>query len=247
MGVKRMKKQFFVLVLLVLFSAFGFASVSTEIAKQYNSNTNKVTLIVSTGWNMIPIGEGISTGDDTQSSDDCQSQDSKSIFVWDSLSKQYLGGPVSNSDPSPASTQKAFDAINSAKPLGYAFGNIGAAWIYRTKPCTVEMSLSGNALTGATGRKILQGWNFITIMPWMLNKKFIDIAGNCNIIKANAWEDASQKWDQSSSSAGATILMSQTNSPIRESTIGMTLVIYAESDCELSITGPVVEPPLLPS
>jgi len=231
---------------LVLFSAVALAGLAAETALRYNSSTNEVTFNVSRGWNMLPIGDGISTASDPQDPSYCQI--AKSIFIWDSVSKQYLGGRISNTGPNPTDTQRASDAINRAKESGYAFGSMGAAWTYMATPCKLTMSFSGNALTGETGKKVLRGWNFITIMPWMINEKFGNVAANCSITKANIWNDSSQEWSQESSREAANTLMSQTTGmPIKEMDVGTALVIYAENDCELSTSPATSGPPELPA
>lgn len=241
-----MKRIVFSLVLLALFSAFVLAAVSTETALQYNSTTHEVTFNVSRGWNMLPIGDGILTSSDPQDPNYCET--ATSIFVWDSFSKEYVGGAISKSGPNSADAQRASDVMNSAKELGYAFGSMGAAWAYLASPCKMTMSFSGNALTGEEGKKVLRGWNFITIMPWMINKKFSDVAPDCDITKANVWDDTYQKWSQESSRETADTLMAKaTGMPIKEMDVGTTLVVYAESGCELTTGSAPIGPPVLPA
>jgi hypothetical protein len=237
-----MKRIIFSLVLVVLLATLALATVSTQTELQYNSSTNEVTFDVSRGWNMLPIGEGISTTADPQDPDYCQT--AASVFIWDSVSGKYLGGLTNDTGTSYVDTQRASDAINSAKESGYAFGSMGAAWAYMTKPCKMTMSFSGNALTGSSGRKILKGWNFITIMPWMAGKSYDDVFGGCTITKANSWQDSVQQWAVDSTQGAANL---KSTSNINSSYVGNTLVIYAESDCELDASPGAMEVPGLPA
>ncbi len=223
-----MKKIVLVFVFAVLFSGIVFGQT---ITKEYNSTDKKVTMRLSQGWDLVP------SGTDTQTSS--PSSNPLAAFFWNPLDKKYYGGGYGSTEGNNIATK-----LNELRSAGYATATMGATWVYMPKSEEVTVTYGGAALTSNTGKKIAKGWNFISLMPWMIGKKISGLFDNCSITKANAWFGIQNEWASNNSTEYWNTLRTS-NETVKEGSVGYTIVVYSESECGLSSVE-MQPPPVLP-
>ncbi len=196
----------------------------------YNQSSKQLTINLAKGWNLIPIGF---------ESPDNISNDALAVYVWISPLAKYVGGILKNG--SVAGAPDYSQTLNTMKDYAPP-----AMWVYMKKEVTVTSYATTNnqLFTGeGAGKKLARGWNFVAIWPYMVGIDIKDLFSSCTITKANIWQSETQSWQQSSSIQAAQNL----SGAIKESDVGSSIIVYAASNCELSLVGAeAMTPPALP-
>ena len=122
--------------------------------------------------------------------------------------------------------------------------------MYSQNECKVSFDLKTSATQadlitgqGAT-KKIVKGWTFLTIMPWMKGQTINELMGDCTIENFNMWNVGTQNWAIPSKATSEQIA-SLLGVEISDGSIGTTYLIKTTSNCELMKD--ISAPPTLPN
>jgi hypothetical protein len=222
------RKAVFAIMVVVMFSAV--------FAATYDTGTKQLTYNLGKGWNLLPIGiEGPPVLADNSAAG--------AVYVWISPLKRYAGGIVK--DGSVSNSGDYSEALLNMKDYSPS-----AMWVYLKKDITFSSYAitSPEFMTGeGVPKKLAKGWNFVVVWPYMTGIKFNELMGDCSITKMNTWNSAGQRWGQPTSSTEAANQMKSMNNPFSDLDVGKTILLYAESECEIRITpGEAMTPPALP-
>ncbi len=241
---------------------------SMVFAGDYDPETGLVTVQLHKGWNLVPTGSTTELGNCTDSL--------SYMYLYSNYQKSYVGAKLAANQPNPGlnaieyyPNREAFDLLqqdeykypNSTNNPYYGLMGFGGMWFYSNSSCSIKQGIGRlNDMSGITQdflneRKLKQGWNFINVSPWMLEKTFKDVFKSCTVTSANMWDSSGQKWIFPSSSEFANNLMNATpNATFRESSmqqnsivLGSILIIKVTSDCTLNKGSEVTGPPTLPN
>lgn len=221
-----MKKMILALAIILMFSS-TFAT--------YNPDSKEITQTLVRGWNLVPLGfNGPSN----------ISEEALAVYMWAPHLSKYIGGIVKDGSVQDEEMSNQTEALQVYAP--------NAFWVYMKKDMTITSYpiTSQELLTGEgdrIGKKLAKGWNFVGIWPYMTGIKFNDLMGNCNITRMNTWNSAGQKWGQPTSSTEAANQMKSMNQPFSIYDVGKTILLYAQSECEMGSTpAEAMTPPPLP-
>lgn len=124
----------------------------------------------------------------------------------------------------------------------------GGMWLYSNRNCKLEYNLelshlptlptSENTfeLSERSMPTLLERWNFLAVLPWMKNKSWGEIKGNCEVEKAYTWNAETQKWEGPLPS----------NFFMPASMEGSVLVLKTKEMCKLLGNGGLMTPPTIP-
>ncbi len=224
-----MKKTAMIFVL-VLFAGTAFADVSFTLYR---------------GWNLVPMG--ILGSECT-----ADNKNVSAVYFYSPLENNYLGVPVTQSGSPQKEYQDKVDAVRrlyEPKKNEYLtpFETGTSAWAYYTgnNSCNTTIRTS-NPYTELSTRKLFRGWNFLTVLPWMVDKKLTDITYGCDIQRFATWDAAGQKWNSVRMSLSEWARQYGPDNPVNESSIGQTILLKTAGECALSATGPLPPAPPLP-
>jgi len=215
---------------------------------KYNLHLNK-------GWNMVPyeILNYVSNCPGSQ----------KVAYIYSPSAKRYVGPIIVGS----TSQFPGYDIFiqDITNNLYQSNNGLGAMWLYLSNSC--DVSAKFNIYLNYTNQvnaypqgmfnltqdylnkfKIVSGWNFINIAPWMLGKDVKTALSKCNVTGLNQWDADSQKWINTSSSDEATKLQGNPV-PITYTQLGKTFVVRVGTDCfaSLNTENPISPPPSIPA
>jgi hypothetical protein len=236
-----MKKILMILGLVLLVSSVVFAN--------YDSTTGTYEINLKEGWNLVPIGTGTPPTIANELSDSERSecyylnnntgwhQKYPQQYFYDASQKKYIGSP---------SLTIVADSQNSVNGL-----ITGAAWVHSNGNCkTWTTAGKKNTLpsieTNQKYAKLIQGWNFLAINPYMLGVKNNYLFSNCSLTGFNFWDSENQKWFYPSSSQEAQYRKNLENE-FREEDIGIVMVVKVANDCYLNYGSTATGPPSLPN
>lgn len=192
---------------------------------------------IKKGWNLIPF-YGVSG---TEVVNNCglssTSQLFDSIFIYDSASNSYFSGASIANESNPG-----YGWWHSS--LGYVSSSTG--WFYSPTDCQASFGVL-NTYPAPMG--LIQGWNFMTVMPWMLNQTYQNVFSNCNVQRVYGWVNST--WTQRYANISAFMvgrgLASSYSQEITPSQVGTSMLLYASNACSLSSSGSgTVTPPSPP-
>lgn len=237
-----MKKIYITGLIILVLSGLVFAV--TTLSNSYDHETGEAILWLHPGWNIVPYGSSVNSLAGT----DCQT---KAVWFWIPTMKKYFG--TSNFDQTPDSTmQNLLEQIEIDNQNNYLYAQnaesfAGGHWIYVENECSIKKNFASGSGEGIDGMKLAQGWNFVTISPWMVGKTISSFLGECELLKFNAWDSADQQWvipDNQSMAEVAEKINNGEDEPLQEQMIGMAFLWRVSQDCELGETS--AQPPALP-
>jgi len=246
-----MMKKMILGIMLVMVSSIVFAG-------DYSAQTGSMTYTFQKGWNIIPYGDLT----------DC-SNVVRAVFIYSPTQKSYFGAILEAGQTSTYLPSKsAYDLFSStelnptdtqlASMTAYSVTRfMGSMWVYTTESCAGKLNIgsitsspqvdSATLNTFLTGHKLKTGWNFVYVAPWMIGKTLKDMFSGCSVTGFNTWDSAMQNWSQSSSSAAATQVTTQSNGPLMANDVGAPFLVRVSSDCSFTTGSTIVAPPLLPN
>jgi hypothetical protein len=220
-------------------------TTSTGSQLIYNQNTNQVTYNLNAGWNIIPGRLSLSNKSPIKDTPYYEGtsciQNNLMGFIYSPTQKKY----ISSSD------NIGNNIISQDSSNGYYYAQYGGIWMYTPNDCKVSFNLKtsttgGDLITGeGINKKIVKGWNFLTIMPWMKEKTLESILGDCIIENFNMWDVGTQSWALSSKATSEQMFPLLFNK-IGDWSIGTTYLIKTSNNCELMKTT-LTSPPILPN
>lgn len=226
-------------VLLVCAAAFS-AAVSTNNGS-YDPETGEAIIDLKPGWNLVPYG--------ASGSEQCQLG---AIWIWVPTVGRYYGGRFGNTASYSRDLLQAIESDDADNYL-YAQGYgpfAGGHWVYSANECQVTRTFAPtSAGEGIDGMKLAEGWNFVTISPWMKNKKLSDFMGECELLMIASWDSRAQAW-----ASGTTTEMEQAADMVNEgldtgvigdSSVGDVYLLKAVQACTLGLKD-AFSPPELP-
>jgi hypothetical protein len=227
-----MKNIFFVGLLILIFSGLAFAG-----AGDYNNQSKQVTVYLSKGWNLVPMG--IYDYGNSLSA----------IFSYSPLNKSYMGAILENGDATRISKYYPNEqAVNSYYNSEVNSLWSSSAWVYARNLYTAKKSyqfFSGKGDEFINNYQLKKGWNFLDMTPPMIGKTFKTLFQNCQLTGLNSWDAVTQSWANSSSSSAATTMLEVTT-PLSNYSVGNTFVARVSSDCNLWSGNLTITPPALP-
>lgn len=237
------------LVAFVLFSPFVFSGIS----ESYDSTTGKIKFTLNPGWNIIPCAISIYK-DNPEYENTCGDYGNyiKAAYAYSPVQKQYFGTYYTGSQiiSVPEGGEQILQNEKSSN-FYHAMDYLGGCWMYTTTYCSFETSLYPKSMHSTVTQEtmdtttIKKGWNFITIVPWMIDHSLKDLFQSCDVLAANTWDDLNQKWTYPSSSQYAGII-SENDANIYDSSVGTVFVIKFANDCHLTVGDDGISPPPLP-
>ena len=211
------------------------------------------------GWNLVPAPI-ISTMGGV--SNQC-SQKYKAVFIYNTTYKGYIGGvgqqPNMKYQPDQATYNKYLNMSDPDWRLNSYTDHVmlTAYWMYFDQDCSGNIDttyLTGINQTSTrdmmnnndTNSKLLKGWNFISVAPWMEGSNFKTIFEDCEIEKANYFNNATQQWGQNSSTSFANQFANDTTS--LHTLTGKGYVAKVKNDCYIKYNNDGdLSPPTLPN
>ncbi len=219
-----MKKM--LVVILALFFILGGSIAKNAIKLQETSNP---TVQFYSGWNLIP-GQ-------LDSTNSCEPTNMSAMFIYLPIEKKYIGGRVVNGQLE-SSVYENMPNYQSYFDTHLVPGYYGTSvWAYYKEPCSATMKTE--KYPSSIGKKIFEGWNFISVTGSMVGVKPNEFFSNCKIQKIYAWSPTDQKWQN---------LLAILDRPegFSEGSIGQSFLVKVETECTLSGTLTQPEPPITP-
>ncbi len=224
------------------------SSVFSSISESYDSTTNKVKFTLYPGWNLIPRVTMYSNNPEYENT--CESY-IRAGYIYSPVQKQYLGMYYSGTTTVYVPEDAQQILLNEENSDFYHAANIfGAMWVYTTKQCEFRTNIPSKiAYTQefVEGKTIKKGWNFISAASFMIDHNLKELFQFCDVLAANTWDDARQKWFHPSSSQPPLATDSDANIP--EEAVGLVIVVKVGEDCHLTlgdVSPPPTGPPPLP-
>jgi len=239
-----MKKIILIGMILVLMSVFALAG-------NYNPETYEYTWELKEGWNLVPMINTFPPAGYSNTADFFSQCDLGYFFMWNPIQKEYFGWNTSTSDT--IGTPVSQTDILSTNYI------IGSHWVYSNTNCSLSNTYGTYPMSWdestkdqvASSLKLVEGWNFVAINPFMIGMNTKDIFNNCDLSGMNYWQSVSQTWSSSSSTAFAQSVVSgafdEMEGPIVNAMVGQTWVVKVSSDCYLNYSSNVTGPPALPN
>ena len=112
-------------------------------------------------------------------------------------------------------------------------------WIYSDKDGNfkIELDDSNEEFT----KDLDSGWNFLTIMPSMIDNSLNDLKGNCEITGAYLWDNSQQQWGTIGN------LLEDNQILSKEAGVGQGVIIKVANDCKMGVSTDVPNIPQLPN
>jgi hypothetical protein len=243
-----MKKIILVLILLMV-SSMVFAT-------SYSKSTDSLDLTLEKGWNMVPLLYDSTSYSFYSLESVNQCNPVVTFFYHPKYRKYFKFGEEWNLGKGEYANDTSFDNEFEldASTGKYTYANSGGVFVYLNSACSAKI----NNVSSRTqvGTKIKQGWNFITVVPWMIGQSFNDVFKNCNVTAANRWMSATQSWGYPDSAyygigniSKVTFMAQFDESPTQpqyQMEVGTVIVVKVANDCQLN-KGSTGSPPALPN
>lgn len=242
-----MKYSIIILSILIL---SGVALAYWPYGGTYEKANDWITIDAKAGWNLVPLlysnsgnqfyslaalNEGACPGAFGSNHSWFYYPKYNKYVYWDEMKNLGKGEYINDS-----SSDNEFEL--DASTGKYIHTNNGAIFVYFFKDCVTKIP---NVSTNTTEiKKVNKGWNFITLMPWMENKKIRDNFNECNIVNINAWNGIEQKWEITKENQ-QTALAQFKDTAVTSNMLGSVYLLKFENTCELSAS--VVGPSELPN
>ncbi len=219
-----MKKRI-IFGLLVLISLGVFVNASMTILEEYTTgNKYTVEIHVKKGWNLIA---GVYHANTLDENSEIKRDDIKAIWYYSPLKKEYLNIHPNLNDEEFEEDISYFgsdDAIMTS-----------AMWVYSEKSGSLKYSTI--RYDKLDERKLVKGWNFVTITPDMDRYEFQELTENCNVLSSYVWWSERQSWES---------IYPETEFEDSEVSIwGKGMIVKVSDDCTLGLHGEN-DPPELP-
>ena len=232
---------------------------STCITDCPETEGGKVDYKFYKGWNLvsIPLISAMNGSSNT-----CPSQ-WKALFVYNPTYKGYIGGIGQQPNIKYSPNQETYNQyLNASDPKWKQNSytdtvQLSVAWLYFETECNgkIDTTYLTTAYQAQTQElmnkkentsKLLKGWNFISVAPWMEGSNFKTIFEDCEIEKANYFNNVTQQWGQTSSTSFASQFANDT-SPLYTLT-GKGYVVKVANDCYIKYNNSNnLTPPELPN
>lgn len=232
MKIKKRLFTIFILGIVVSMSLFSALSYSETFG---NEDFGKSVIITDdkkyavkeykSGWNLIPRSVSSTKINtlmpETPESEKCDLQNSPSFFYLPSQNEY-------------SSDKEGFSSY--IKPIaeeGYAYGSsAGSFWVYFENDCLLTTDREETSMDSKT--KLSKGWNFISATKEMEGKNIGNLTGTCEISSAHFWHNEGGGQE---SSGWIEIPLNGGDDEVYEDSVGMGIIMKAESDCELNVGG----------
>jgi len=167
-----MKKMFFLIALLAIANiAYGFEE----------------TVELEEGWNLVTISTEPSL--DTETS--LEKSTISASFVYDFYEEQYIRlHPYQEIDK----WMNFFETITDSEDISddLLLSN-SAVWIYSKEQQGVEFTPT---IISPKDLNLKEGWNFITITPYLVDYSIEDLGGDCNYQGIYLWDARDEMWEE---------------------------------------------------
>lgn len=201
-----MKKVIVALILLISLGVLVCANTMTG----GNDAPYNVEVSVVKGWNIIA---GIMPNEAITSDSEIQASDIKAVWYYAPNLRRYV---------------QIHPEVDMSANIDDDVALTSAMWVYSNKDGILKYSTLEDYMP-LSMRQLSAGWNFVTITPEMVNGKFEDIKGNCNVEKVYAY-DINQFVDFSDE--------------LLNNGEGIGLIVKVTNDCTLGESSGISPPPL---
>ena len=125
-------------------------------------------------------------------------------------------------------------------------------WLYSSKNCGVRFNSGIDAqIESNPPKSLVEGWNFVSVLPWMLNTTASSILAQCSVSKLYTWNATSQSWSGGSLTGILTNINTTAfeNSYVNTSKIGSTFIVKVANDCQFGAKAgqQITMPPPIPT
>ncbi len=232
-----MKAIILSLILILALSTFVQAAY-TDVASYGNSGQYKVTYsqTIKKGWNLLPADLGAWSIMPGAPQIEFK-QNVKAYYVYLPLQNKYvpaLGG----------FNEEDYNLIQSNQK----FLTSASAWYYLANDAVLSYTVEN---VGGMP-KLHQGWNFLSIGPYLsvLNPSVSALhhfpLGDCSVEKFFPWDSQSQKWSEKN--MGMTNVNSALDELADSDAIGIGIAIKVKNSCQLGVEAKTIStPPTLPN
>ncbi len=190
-----------------------------------SSTAPEYTVQVSKGWNIVPI-YGV-TEDSLGSCQPNVATLTNSIFLYNSTTGRYT------------TLTGAFWYNAGSSPSADPYINGYSGWFYSPVNCELQYSLADTLVNNNPPTQLTSGWNFFTVMPWMLNQSYSSVFSGCNVKEVYSYSN--NGWI-----GGESSVMAHLGTQTATSTeVGDSMIIKVASACQLQTQQ--LSPPAPPS
>jgi hypothetical protein len=246
-----MKKIILAGLITLLLGIFVFAGNFSMADYSMNLNLSK-------GWNLVPPVQIDNSSGNYNLMEQCEIE---YVFMWNPLSQDYYGIKYLPNNQTQTIVGEPFGGYEPPYSTLYnTNATLGVSWMYANKNCSIP-STWGSTTVGTWNETtkqqvedtiyLAQGWNFLTINPYMVGLNTKDIFQNCNLEAMNYWSPVSQTWSSNSSSDFAQKVESGEFDSIEGSIVtamvGQTWVVKTNNQCYLNYGSSTTGPPALPN
>jgi len=213
MPMKVKSKTISSLISLILLMGIVYA-VSLDENYSFLRDKDEALIEFNPGWNLLTtqVHENVKAFfPEVGNEDICKLNEFKATYVYDSITKKYI------------SEKDLYEGYFSPEGDDRFKSSMGSAWFYSEKNCVLMLDSDIVEDTGNLG--LIQGWNFLSITPSMIDKSFNDFKGTCQIISVYGWDSQSQKWG---------VFGTEGLSSNIEAMIGLGFIIKVQDSCKLN-------------
>lgn len=229
---------------------------SMVFATSYSKSTDSLELTLDKGWNMVPLLYDGASYSFYSLESLTQCGPIVTFFYYPKYSKYFKFGEDWNIGKGEYANDVSYDNEFEldASTGKYSYANNGGVFVYLNSTCSAKI----NRISSRTqvGIKIKQGWNFITIVPWMAGQNFKDTFKNCDVVAANQWISLAQSWGYPNSAyygigniSKVTFMTNFDESPGQpqyQMEVGTVIIVKVTNDCQLN-KSLATSPPVLPN
>ncbi len=234
-----MKKIIITLILMISLVTFASAKMTPERPEGYN---HIVEVHIREGWNLVltpdfPLDEN----DDFMSDSDVKEGNIKAAYLYIPQHNKYY-----ELHPNSDELLNVWSSFSNDRKL-YLSG--ASAWVYSDK--SGFMRYRRIDVPRYNQFKLTSGWNFVTLLPGLKQKKLSQFKGDCEILKI-AWFGNSE-WSvldpQSILQLSGSDIPSSWNDLIiadSDSDVGKGVLMKMADSCQFG-SGPTISPPPIPT
>ncbi|MBI3033753.1 PEGA domain-containing protein [Candidatus Woesearchaeota archaeon] len=196
------------------------------------NNTADYSVQLAKGWNLLsPASLGVSPS--TITNTDCSMNELTlySYFPTESKYGRYeLVSAGQSSYVLNGKTDKDTELLNKYSGSNYMIStNANSWWAISKKNCKITGTMKGEIVEPGflkKEKKLVKGWNFISITPDVVGHNLNEIKGTCKITKAYTFDQQVQDWEP------------VTDSGFPTTSLGYGMILNTTSECNLKPAAP---------
>ena len=192
-----------------------------------------IEINVRKGWNLVPFNSLNIKNDSGIQLNDIRVQ----YLYFTPINKYIQTYPEKGNDAVAIELQNSGIDQNWFTNNANFLLNLGA-WLYSDKSGVLKIINNGDPLVNHKQVGLKTGWNFKTISLSMVNKKFSEVKGSCNILRVAEWKQDSQQWDVKDYADVAQVSISKGD-------VNEVAVFKVTSDCQFGDSSSIT-PPAIP-